>query len=310
MRITKYQLGDEKKILKLFEVSFGKKMSIPYWKWRFLDNPYLDNPMIYLMWENDRLIGHYAVSPNKIVIENKEYLSALSMTTMTHPEYSGKGIFTQLASELYNNESKINDLSIVWGFPNNNSHRGFLKNLNWKNVTLIPAFSLDISRFRFRDKVPVCEFKKVDNFSEFSINAYKDYQKDYPVKMAKNKSFFQWRYINNPNNDYIILEDSSKLAFMVIKIFNTEIDIVEWAIPNDFSQAKNAINSILHLFPDKNLSKINLWLPLNDNRHLDLEKIGFHYSEPITYLGFTQLSNKVKEVSTNWFFQMGDSDVY
>jgi len=39
-QIKPYLEGDEKHILELFGLSFGgRQMSLPYWKWRFQDNP-------------------------------------------------------------------------------------------------------------------------------------------------------------------------------------------------------------------------------------------------------------------------------
>ena len=39
MNIRNYELGDEHKILELFELTFGRKMSPAYWNWRFKNNP-------------------------------------------------------------------------------------------------------------------------------------------------------------------------------------------------------------------------------------------------------------------------------
>ena len=129
MEIKAYKLGDELKIIELFEQSFGKKMSLEYWKWRFSDNPFTSNIFIDLMWDNDLLVGHYAVSPVEMILEDKKILTALSMTTMTHPQYGGKGIFSKLAENLYKRLTE-EGYTMVWGFPNNNSHYGFNKNLN------------------------------------------------------------------------------------------------------------------------------------------------------------------------------------
>ncbi len=84
MKILPYKTGDEHAILNLFERSFGKKLSIEYWNWRFANHP-SGIRMIMLMWDGDTLVGHYAVSPAKLVIHQQEILTALSMTTMTDP---------------------------------------------------------------------------------------------------------------------------------------------------------------------------------------------------------------------------------
>lgn len=61
----------------------------------------------------------------------KDYHTGLSGTTMTHPEYRGKGLFPVLARSTYA-RMKAANMAMVWGFPNAMSHRGFVRNLNWE----------------------------------------------------------------------------------------------------------------------------------------------------------------------------------
>ena len=93
-------------------------MSLDFWNWRFRENPFSDKEMISLMWDNDTLAGHYAVSPAAMIFDQQPALTALSMTTMTHPEYGGRGIFTQLANHLYDEIYREHQVKMVWGFPN------------------------------------------------------------------------------------------------------------------------------------------------------------------------------------------------
>ncbi len=118
MEIKRYKKGDEREILKLFSIAFGKDLSMDFWKWRYLQNPFLEDPVINLMWDGTKLIGHYAVSPVVLNVKGESIMTSLSLTTMTHPEYGGKGIFTKLAEDLYQNMYSIENIEAVWGFPN------------------------------------------------------------------------------------------------------------------------------------------------------------------------------------------------
>jgi len=312
MHISAYKAGDEIFILKLFKDVFKKEMSVDYWKWRFLDNPNHDYPLIYLMWEKDVLVGHYAVSPVKMQVNRKVIFSALSMTTMTDPNYAGKGIFTTLAKELYKRESENNQLDLVWGFPNNNSHRGFIKNLNWQDVELIPSFSLDLTRWNNKGVLSGEEFNVVKQVKGKAIIKYQKLQEDYLVKVYKDEAYFKWRYVDNPINDYLIFENNNG-AFFIVKQYSfsekIQIDIVEWAIADDLEETQNALTSLITFFKNRP-DHINIWMPLSDKRHLLLEKLGFSNQMPITYLGFCSLNKKLPIYKSGWFFQMGDSDVY
>jgi len=132
--LRKYKCGDEEFIIELFSRSFKRQLTYSYWKWRYLDNPDMNTNFINLAWNNDRLAAHYAVSPTIIFIDGKKYNSALSMTTMTDPDYRGKGLFTKLANGLFENSP----LDVIYGVPNENSVKGFTEKLNFKLIKEIP----------------------------------------------------------------------------------------------------------------------------------------------------------------------------
>ena len=142
MELRNYSLGDEHQIIALFEMVFKQKMSIEQWYWRFRDNP-AGKYLIKLMWDDGILIGHYAVSPIIMNINGEEVLTAHSLPTMTHPEYGGRGIFKTLSLELYKELEETKECKAIWGFPNNNSHSGFIKSLGWSNLAVIDSVSSD-----------------------------------------------------------------------------------------------------------------------------------------------------------------------
>lgn len=317
MELLDYKPGDEVHILELFETTYGKPMSKEYWDWRFLNNPE-KKIMIKLMWDNAKLVGHYAVSPVTITNGNQNILSALSMTTMTHPEYSGKGIFKELAETLYKEEEKKSGLKIVWGFPNNNSHYGFIKNLAWKNVEQIPIFSIE------PEKIKNSSFSSIevtDKITEKHITTQTELTSPYLVKVNKSLNYINWRYFAHPSNKYNLFsaEKNGGAYYAITKVFPSfseknkfEIDILELSFPSDAELLLQLFNAVKNYYKQNNLLKFNLWLPLNDVKHIQLEKIGFTNSFPITYLGYRILDENLKTegFSQNWFYSLGDSDIY
>jgi hypothetical protein len=317
LKITDYKAGDERHILELFEKTFGKPVSEKFWKWRFLDNP-VNKVMIKLMWDEDLLVGHYAASPVNLICEGNEILTALSMTTMTHPDYAGKGIFSQLAEELYRTEFENTELTAVWGYPNNNSHYAFLKNLQWSNLEAVPTFSLNVQKIQ---KITSARIKQVESFTEKQVLASKQVSEGYSVKLDKSLEYLEWRYSNHPENNYQLFEceigDFS--YFVVTKVFPSfdvdekfEVDILEFNIPNDGILISEFLSEINEFYQTYDLLKFNLWLPLNDSKHITLEKLGFVNTTPITYFGIRVLDSKITPLldTRNWDYSMGSSDIY
>ncbi|HRG87420.1 MAG TPA: GNAT family N-acetyltransferase [Chitinophagales bacterium] len=319
MEIKPYQPGDETSILGLFEKAFNRKMTPSFWQWRYNDNPFCDHKMIYSMYDGDLMVGHYAVSPVYMKINGQQVLNALSMTTMTHPNYNGKGIFTTLAGKLYADIHNQFGVEAVYGFPNLNSHYGLVQKLAWHNVSAVPVLQLSTLR--------LAEIKKEDyriakTFTQQHSNVLTNYY-DAPFGTNRSLKYLEWRYIKNPDNHYYIIElaDSAELSFVVIKIFNSlietgkkEMDILELGFAPNSDLIRKILGAIAKFIQDENIAvtNINTWLPLFDKRHLALEKNKFAFALPVTILGAKLLSDRVSVMADyrNWNLSMGDSDIF
>lgn len=311
MEIKSYKKGDEIHIIDLFEKSFGKKMTLDFWKWRFLDNPFSKNIFIDLMWDNEILIGHYAVSPVEMEVNGIKVSCALSMTTMTHPDYAGKGIFSKLAESLYN-RLYSSGYTMVWGFPNNNSHYGFNKNLKWSDIALQGMMSLTTER------LVVNEIKSIfENVTKFDLDIAKIFQSsNKTVKINKNVSYLNWRYSVSPLSNYVTLIDRvNNVGIIYKKIISFsnsakfEIDIMEI----NFNENLKILNDLLLtiLSTEKDVIQFNIWDSLFSGNQILLEKIGFRIGGPVTYLGAKSFSNcELICDYKNWDISMGYSDVF
>lgn len=127
---TKRDLLDKKEeIFHLFLASFGRSMSCEDWYWFYIDNP-IGEPYVSLFYEEGKLLGHYAVLPTLLTHRGTSFVAYRSMTTMVHPDGRGKGLFTELAKRVYS-MLESDGASMVYGFPNENSAPGFVRNLGW-----------------------------------------------------------------------------------------------------------------------------------------------------------------------------------
>lgn len=297
---------------KLFMDSFNRKISKEFLKWRYVDNP-MEDILAHVAIENGKMIANYSASPCKIYINGKIEKAALSMTTMTHPNFRGKGLFPKLANGLYELMENRGYKAIV-GFPNNNSHLTFIKRLNWKDIYEIPTMKLDL--FKIKDFTSCNNLKivKDDNFLlDYSklINNNND-----KVKIHKDVEYLRWRFKENPVNkydNYVLVENENVIASIISKKFNNcEVDIVEInSLENYYTE--EILKYIIQKEKSNSKNKyINMWCQLNHSLHLIVEKIGFVNCEPISYFGVRNINENSINLSTynNWHIQMGDSDVY
>ncbi|WP_271810116.1 GNAT family N-acetyltransferase [Clostridium beijerinckii] len=295
----------------LFMYCFNKDVSKEFLIWRYIKNP-LDDLLINVALDNNKIVANYSVSPYTIYIDGKLEKAALSMTTMTHPDYRGKGLFPKLATDLYKKMEEDNYIAVT-GFPNNNSHSIFVEKLNWNNIYEIPTMKLDLSKIN-KSNIPISI--SVVNDSNFSFNYSKLINnKKNKIKVYKDLNYLKWRFKDNPANkyaNYVILENNYVVSSIITKSFNNnETDIVEVNSLDDF-YSKKLLEYIIDIDKGNGKKYINMWCHLNSNTHGMAEKIGFVNTEPISYFGVRCIKGNINGLRNynNWDIQMGDSDVY
>jgi hypothetical protein len=271
------------------------------------------------MWDKDKLVGHYAVSPVMLNINNEKVLTSLSMTTMTHPEYGGKGIFTDLAENLYQDIFKEDDIQAVWGFPNLNSHYGLIKRLKWDDTSLVHTLKLGSYEFLKFDTV---QYKLTSDFTDGHAEKIANNNRG-QISVYKDAQYLNWRYRDHPDNEYHILEltNHGNLEFVVFKIIDSfdsigakEVDILEHGYDANPDIIKDIISAILSFlkYQEVEVNSLNTWMPIFDSRHILLERNKFKPEKPLTFMGYRSFSDKCKGLKkfNSWDLTMGDSDVY
>lgn len=305
MELRPYQPGDETAILRLFERSFGRPLPKTFWRWRFLDNPH-DVPGIELAWDGDVLAAHYAVSPTSLSIEGEPRLAALSMTTMTDPDYRGQGLFGQLATRLYDRlESR--GYAAVHGFPNAQSHRGFVRDLGWLDIHEIPMLRLDLAAAARRLSAEgTDEVVEVDAAFD---GLWERCRRLRPVIGVRDARHLAWRYVRHPTNRYRIVRAPS--GYAIAKRIGDDIDIVDLLVADDDPAILDAlIGGVLAAEPQARA--VNTWMPLRSPLHMALERLGFVTAAPTTYFGVRPLRQTPVDLADvrAWHYSMGDSDVF
>ncbi|MBE6059798.1 MAG: GNAT family N-acetyltransferase [Clostridium sulfidigenes] len=307
-----YKCGDENEILMLFQKSFNRIMDISFWKWRYKEN-ILNKYMIRIAKDGDNVVAHYAVSPTELFINGKLFNSAISMTTMTHPNYRGLGLFTKLASELL--ESHSEDLDVIYGVPNNNSINGFVNHLDFKHISDIIVMEIDLRKTTFKLANQCLEIKKFD----FRFDELLDKIKyKYTVMLSRCSKYLNWRFCNNPVNKYTILTYQSNgelLGYAVIKVFVNESvlvgDIVD-IIAVDTNVFCKLIESVCCKFYEKGITSAKIWM--NDNEFIKaLRNIGFIQTDEtfhfIVKSNNKKVPNEIQDFN-NWYLTMSDIDIF
>ncbi len=306
--IEDFSFNYKLQILELFKKTFNRELSEQFWKWRFEKNPF-GNPIIKVALLNQRIVGQYSLHPISLSYGTNNFKSLFSMTTMTDPEFSGQGIMTHLANEVYEKSHKLG-FSLIFGFANDNSLHMFTKKLNFYKISTMNEFTISSSN------IPIFEeyynLIQVNNFQNENLAIQNLSQ----IEVPRTNKFMSWRFINHPSVNYHIykiLDGSDQSSYFVLKIYENTCHIVDF-LP---SYSLKSLNTILKqstlLCKKYGLSKISLWC--NEPHFLFyLKKIGFEKTLTNTHLIIKFLDESIdKNIFknfNNWNLRMADSDVF
>lgn len=298
--LTKKELHERtQQFCDLYHSCFNDRIDAAIIEQRYLQSPVGDLWM-YVALEGDRIIANYSVSPSYLQFGDKTIKCALSLNTMTHPEFVGQGLFVQLAQRLYA-ELKQQGYGMVYGFPNYISNRTFCTKLGWKDIYEIPTMELIVEK----------EFPY--NPSNILLSTGFDVQQTTTRRLAvaKTEDYLNWRYKNKPYTEYSLVKTVND-GWMVWKRYQNMINIVELH-PESVEDLTDMIGYVSSLVKELGLEKMTVWSDANSWEHLCLEKFGFRNRYPITYFGACNL-NMPKDLDIwdfrNWRIQMGDDNVY
>ncbi|MBI4965607.1 MAG: GNAT family N-acetyltransferase [Desulfomonile tiedjei] len=311
-----YMPGDEHAILALFRESFGSRtMTMDYWKWRFRENP-VGQILIELAWDGDKLAAHYGVSPVLMSIQGKDALCGLSVTTMTHPHYRGRGLFPVLADRLYRRMAETGYL-MVWGFPNKNSHEGFVSRLGWRDICEIPMLRLDLGKMKHRPertaKIGECTVFD-DGFNQLwaSVSAR------HAIAVKRDATYLRWRFQSNPENKYQLIcykDDDQLLGYAVWKLYQgTDLEIIDLVAVEQETVGTALVAAAVETGLGLGAESVKMWLPRHNPLRANLERTGFREGPPMTFFGARSFDSVPYgtnwSAESAWFYSMSDSDVF
>ena len=295
-----YLPGDETGILKLREKIWGdlesEKLSLEFWRWQFIENP-AGKGFIQVADDHGVIVGHQPVIPTDFLIKGERVKFAMSVDTMTHPDYQKQGIFSTLSKGAYD-EAAESSIEIVWGFPNENSRPGFLRNLAWSDITVLPIYAKILrtenllkrylgspffSRWLALILDPICKIifstrspqiagvmiQEIRQFDERFDHLWERNAHPHNIIQVRDSRYLQWRYFRTPLRRYRIFaaEQNGKLiCYMVLRsmeFFDLKVGAVVDLFP--IHADKKIIKALFHqaqaLFQQEGMDLLVFMIP-------------------------------------------------
>lgn len=315
-----YRSGDEHQILNLYEEVNNRKMALEYWRWRNKKSPFGEG-IIKLVFADEKLIGHYAVNPMGVLVDNRSMKAAFALHAMTHPAFQKQGIFTFLAEEVYK-KCQSEGFSFVYGFPNENTYHGYITRLGWTGFGKMSSLEKKLDA-KIEAASKAGNIREIDRFDD-RVNVLWDKVKaGYRVIVPRTKDYLNWRFAGHPTIEYpryIITSGGSELSgYMILKVYTTGDEvkghIVDMLSVDDEHTVKSLLNSAYDYFIEKGIGNLSCWMPESCFCTQILKEEGFVSKEFDVYFGvrtFEKADKSLKNVEQldNWHLTMSDVDVF
>ncbi|MEG1254249.1 GNAT family N-acetyltransferase [Clostridium sp.] len=310
---------DYEEYKKLFFQVYRHEISDEVFRYKNNENPFLKgNPKIYLVIDENKIIGANSFFPIEIIIDGKTYLGVQSGDTMVLSDYRGKGLFKKVISYAIKDLSQ-SGYDFIIGFANNNSYPGFIK-LGFKKVdelkiyktiinfkcinkvnrssilkliakTNIPNLALNIARNTSKLKdIYINEIVNIDGEVYKFINKCND-----GIYINKNLQYNKWKYNNNNKLKLAVYNKNTNeiIAFFILnKCQGNSMSILEHYI-GDESMFNDIFNTLeIYIYDNYNVSLITVW-SLNNSK-LDFMEKSYLYgkSAPGIYYIYKNLNSK------------------
>ena len=206
------------------------KFSTEFFDWLYNKNPN-GRAIINNIYENNKIVAHFALVPVKVLYKKKIYKSALSVFTAVDKNNRGLYYFHKIATKSLQ-IAKSKGIRFVIGVSNEASAKIFINVLNFK---LISPLDVKIG---------------LSNFNEWKNSKHN-------FEVLKDKKTLNWR-LKNPRFNYQIIREKEKFI-----IFNNNYKLFKINMGN-FSLNNKISKNNFKIINTNNLNPINMWIGINN----------------------------------------------
>ena len=257
---------------------------------------------------NGRFVGCYGLLPIKIQINDQIIDGSLCTNVMTHPEYQRRGIFTQMGRHCLANEEKYRSrLTLV--VPNQKTYQGHMK-MGWRHL----ADLVFIAKFSFRNNS--FRSKEIQEFDERVDNLIQEISKHVNFMVIKEHKYLNWRYPQRTDKSYklFIFERNEDIdGYMVLKHFDAPDGYKKTHIADIMVRSKEAFDDLILAAEHYTIGRdeLNCWQTKYSIYEEYFDDNGFIETKNkdvlIVHINYGE---KVEPKPSNWWFALGDNDVY
>lgn len=309
MQIRNGQADDVPAIVELLKKSLGEGLlpkSEKLWNWKHQANPFGPSPVL-LAEENGLLVGVRTFLKWEFIRNEKVLHACRAVDTAVHPDFQGKGIFTQMTLELVR-QMREEKHDLIFNTPNQKSTPGYLK-MGWEEYRKLPVFLGFRPTLPKKPSIEPADWSQVteliQKFESTSLSSDE-------VKTHLVPGYIHWRYVQCPLFPYQYISDG-KSFLLVYRIkessWGNEFRCCDLFTSQEFDQnsSQALASSLKETFRQSHCLVIS-FSGQKENQHLGMNFLPKLSLGPSITL--KQLAFHLDAKDLPWSWSLGDLEVF
>ena len=344
--IRKYKQGDEKGIVELMRLCFGRAdfdYWMKHWVWEYKENP-LDKD-IWIVEHNGQIVACHAHVPINLKVGKKIFKSCIAVDHMTHPNFRRRRLQWKIG-DIAHDELRKAGIYFSYYFPGEVFHKHRRRGAQYE-VYKIPVMMkiLDTNEIlreltgsRFLSKVlsvwlnptisiffrskksSIIEDLKITEITHFDdrINDFwKNVSRYFGIIVVRNKEYLNWRYFKRPDSNFKVLlaeEDEKILGYIVFSSKDEKGFIVDLLVdPHRIDVIQSLVSTAVEQLREEKVHRIVCWMLKNNPYYKVLRANGFipyssKYPFGVTIYSPSNVPVEFVKNPNNWYLTLGDTD--
>jgi GNAT superfamily N-acetyltransferase len=215
-----------------------------FWEWKHCENPFGASPY-WVAEAEGRIVGFRAFMHWRWRVGGRELSAVRAVDTATHPDWQGRGIFSQLTLCLLD-QVRREGVQFVFNTPNEKSRPGYLK-MGWQVVGRLPLWvrprlvrlaraggrrmkgGVVRASTNVRQPAPI----DLDVLRSDKVRQLLQSQADVRLQTPVSPEYFEWRYARCPALQYGLAGSDPSRSFLIYRLKHRH-ELVELAICDFF----------------------------------------------------------------------------
>jgi len=241
-----------------------------YFTWKFLENPYIQRPIVFLAIDDERIVGFRGIFVQKFVCNSTEILVGSGAEARVVATHQGRGIYRKLI-ELCDDCCEKNNILYQLSLSSNLKSTPILIKLGWHPVRV----KRELIKVSIRSFIPTNrntgENRNIYKYRNIIIKEYsgdrllsgetvdalvessRRNKSSYKIQSMRDKIFYKYK-LSNPLSDFIVYsinQDSNLSGHIILKRLTSKkmitINISLFKIM-EFRVSSNALNDVINIF--------------------------------------------------------------